>query len=109
MLIFVLVIVAMSAGWATPTESAALGALATLLVCAAYRALSWKALVQALQGTAAISGVILFIMMDIAKVSLAQMARAVLPFYIPLFFTLLVITYWADFVLAVPRFFGKVG
>jgi len=31
----------------------------------------------------------------------------VLPFYVPLFFTLLVITYWASFVLAVPRFFGK--
>ncbi len=54
-------------------------------------------------------GVILFIMMDIAKISLAQMARAVLPFYVPLVFTLLVITYWADFVLAVPRFFGKPG
>jgi len=54
-------------------------------------------------------GVILFIMMDIAKISLAQMSRAVLPFYIPLFFTLLVVTYWADFVLAVPRLFGKVN
>ncbi|MBI3371288.1 MAG: TRAP transporter large permease [Betaproteobacteria bacterium] len=52
-------------------------------------------------------GVILFIMMDIAKISLAQMSRAVLPFYAPLLFTLIVITYWADFVLAVPRFFGK--
>jgi tripartite ATP-independent transporter DctM subunit len=52
-------------------------------------------------------GVILFIMMDIAKISLAQMSRAVLPFYVPLMFTLIVITYWADFVLAVPRFFGK--
>jgi tripartite ATP-independent transporter DctM subunit len=52
-------------------------------------------------------GVILFIMMDIAKISLAQMSRAVLPFYVPLLFTLIVITYWADFVLAVPRFFGK--
>ena len=52
-------------------------------------------------------GVILFIMMDIAKISLAQMSRAVLPFYVPLFLTLMVITYWADFVLAVPRFFGK--
>lgn len=52
-------------------------------------------------------GVILFIMMDIAKVSLAQMSRAVIPFYVPLLFTLVVITYWADFVLAVPRFFGK--
>jgi TRAP-type transport system large permease protein len=54
-------------------------------------------------------GVILFIMMDIAKVSLARMSMAVLPFYIPLAFTLLVVTYWADFVLAVPRFFGKPG
>lgn len=52
-------------------------------------------------------GVILFIMMDIAKISLAQMTRAVVPLYFPLLFTLLVITYWADFVLAVPRFFGK--
>jgi len=31
----------------------------------------------------------------------------VLPFYVPLFLTLLVVTYWADFVLAVPRFFGR--
>lgn len=54
-------------------------------------------------------GVILFIMMDIAKVSLARMSRAVLPFYVPLAATLLVVTYWADFVLAVPRFFGKPG
>ena len=52
-------------------------------------------------------GVILFIMMDIAKISLAQISRAVLPFYLPLFLTLMVITYWPDFVLAVPRFFGK--
>ena len=39
----------------------------------------------------------------------AQMARAVVPFYVPLVFTLLVITYRADFVLAVPRLFGKPG
>jgi tripartite ATP-independent transporter DctM subunit len=54
-------------------------------------------------------GVILFIMMDIAKISLAQMVRAVLPFYLPLLFTLIVITVWADFVLAVPRFFSRGG
>lgn len=60
-LIFVLVIVAMSAGWATPTESAALGALATVVVCFAYRSLTGVALGKALMGTAAISGVILFI------------------------------------------------
>ena len=51
-------------------------------------------------------GVILFIMMDIAKISFGQMVRAVLPFYVPLFLTLLLITYWPDFVLFVPRFFA---
>jgi len=59
--IFVIVIVAMSAGWATPTESAALGALATGAVCVAYRSLTWRALLDSLRGTAAISGMILFI------------------------------------------------
>jgi tripartite ATP-independent transporter DctM subunit len=60
-LIFVLVVVAMSAGWATPTESAALGAVATIAVCALYRSLSLKSLVKALTGTAAIACTILFI------------------------------------------------
>ena len=60
-MIFALVIVAMSAGWATPTESAALGALATVIVCLLYRSLTAVALGQALLGTAAITGVILFI------------------------------------------------
>jgi tripartite ATP-independent transporter DctM subunit len=62
-LIFLLVIVAMSAGWATPTESAALGALATVGVCVLYRSLSWSSLVKALAGTTAISGIILFIIL----------------------------------------------
>jgi tripartite ATP-independent transporter DctM subunit len=60
-IIFVVVIVAMAAGWATPTESAALGAVATVLMAAIYRALTCDGLLKALMGTAAISGVILFI------------------------------------------------
>ncbi|MGH8706366.1 MAG: TRAP transporter large permease [Burkholderiales bacterium] len=60
-LIFVVVIAAMAAGWATPTESAAIGAVATVAVAWLYRSLSWPNLMQALTGTAAISGVILFI------------------------------------------------
>jgi tripartite ATP-independent transporter DctM subunit len=59
--IFAVVIGAMVAGWATPTEAAALGAVATVVVAAAYRALTWRGLMQALLGTAAISGTILFI------------------------------------------------
>jgi tripartite ATP-independent transporter DctM subunit len=62
-LIFLLVIVAMSAGWATPTESAALGPLSTVVVCLLYRSLSWASLVKAVAGTTAISGVILFIIL----------------------------------------------
>src|SRR6188474_1003918 len=61
--IFVVVIGAMSAGIATPTESAALGALATMALAAAYRALSLQSLMRALRGTVAISGMILFIIL----------------------------------------------
>jgi tripartite ATP-independent transporter DctM subunit len=59
--IFVIVVGAMIAGWATPTECAALGAFATLLLALLYRALTLANLLQALRGTAAISGMILFI------------------------------------------------
>src|SRR5438093_10945103 len=38
--IFVIVVASMSAGWATPTESAAIGALFTMVLALAYRALS---------------------------------------------------------------------
>ena len=59
--IFVVVVLAMTAGWATPTESAAVGAVATVLVGWLYRSLTWAGLAEALRSTAAISGVILFI------------------------------------------------
>jgi tripartite ATP-independent transporter DctM subunit len=59
--IFVIVVASMSAGWATPTESAAIGALATVALALGYRALTLENLLQALRGTASISGMILFI------------------------------------------------
>ena len=59
--IFVVVVGAMIAGWATPTECAALGAFATMVLAFLYRSLTTKNLVQALRGTAGISGMILFI------------------------------------------------
>jgi tripartite ATP-independent transporter DctM subunit len=61
--IFVVVIGAMSGGIATPTESAALGALATMALALIYRALSVAVLFKALRGTVAISGMILFIIL----------------------------------------------
>jgi tripartite ATP-independent transporter DctM subunit len=61
--IFVVVIGAMSGGFATPTEAAALGAIATMALAAVYRALTFEALMKALKGTVAISGMILFIIL----------------------------------------------
>jgi tripartite ATP-independent transporter DctM subunit len=61
--IFVVVIGAMSGGIATPTESAALGAIATIALAAGYRALSLRALMAALRGTVGISAMILFIIL----------------------------------------------
>ena len=59
--IFAIVVISMSAGWATPTESAAIGAFFTMLLAIAYRSLTARNLLAALRGTAAISGMILFI------------------------------------------------
>jgi tripartite ATP-independent transporter DctM subunit len=61
LLIFGVVVGAMAAGWATPTESAALGAAATIAAAWLYRSLTWANLMKALTGTVAVSGTILFI------------------------------------------------
>ena len=61
--IFAVVVGAMSGGLATPTEAAALGAAATIALAALYRALSLRALRAALEGTVAVSGMILFIIL----------------------------------------------
>ena len=59
--IFAVVVGSMSGGVATPTESAALGALATLIFAMAYRALSFKILVSSFKSTLSVSGMVLFI------------------------------------------------
>jgi tripartite ATP-independent transporter DctM subunit len=61
--IFAVVVGAMTGGWATPTESAALGALATIGLALIYRALTFEALIKSLKGTVAITGMILFIIL----------------------------------------------
>jgi tripartite ATP-independent transporter DctM subunit len=61
--IFAVVVGAMSGGFATPTEAAALGALATMAVAMLYRVLSLEALMKSLKGAAAISGMIMFIIL----------------------------------------------
>ena len=61
--IFGVVVGALADGWATPTECAAIGAFATMLLALAYRVLTRDALLKALKGTAGISGMILFIIL----------------------------------------------
>ena len=61
--IFGIVVISMSAGWATPTESAAIGAFATMTMAMLYRALTFKNLFAALRGTVTISTIILFIIL----------------------------------------------
>jgi tripartite ATP-independent transporter DctM subunit len=59
--VFAIVVISMTGGWATPTESSALGALATILLAFCYRSLSWKTLRKSFVGTISISGSLLFI------------------------------------------------
>jgi tripartite ATP-independent transporter DctM subunit len=59
--IFVAVVASLVSGWATPTESAAIGALATIVFAFIYRAISMENFLKGLLGTIAISGMILFI------------------------------------------------
>jgi tripartite ATP-independent transporter DctM subunit len=61
--IFGIVVRAMTAGWAAPTEAAALGAACTIVAAILYRSLTWRNLMKALLGTVAVSGVILFIIL----------------------------------------------
>ena len=51
-------------------------------------------------------GVLLFIVQDIAKVSFAQIVRAMLPFYIPLGIALIMLTYWPGLSLWLPHLLG---
>ncbi|RMX07611.1 TRAP transporter large permease subunit [Corticibacter populi] len=67
--IFVLVVLSMTMGWATPTESAAVGASACLLVCLLHRSLTLKNLTVSLMNTAALTGMILFIIIGASTFS----------------------------------------
>jgi tripartite ATP-independent transporter DctM subunit len=62
-LIFTVVVGVLVAGWATPTESAAVGALATIAAALLYRVLTWETLKTSLVATAEISGMIMFIIL----------------------------------------------
>ena len=68
--IFVLVVGSILAGWATPTESAAIGCMGAFFISIFYRSLSFSALQKALLETAKVSSMILFII--VASVTFSQ-------------------------------------
>jgi tripartite ATP-independent transporter DctM subunit len=61
LLIFLVVIGSIYAGYATPTESAALGVIAALILATAYGSLSWRFLLQVLEGTMRTTAMIMII------------------------------------------------
>ncbi len=69
-LIFLAVVGSLVAGIATPTESAALGCVASAIAALGYRALDWRNLQVSLFETAKISVMILFII--VASITFAQ-------------------------------------
>lgn len=50
-------------GWATPTESAAFGVLAVILLALLYRCLTWSAIVKALKGALAVTAMMFLIIL----------------------------------------------
>lgn len=62
-LIFATVVGSIYSGWATPTESAALGVLAALLVAAAYRKLNVKMMLSVFEGTLRTTAMVMFIIL----------------------------------------------
>ncbi|MCZ7596787.1 MAG: TRAP transporter large permease subunit [Gammaproteobacteria bacterium] len=70
--IFIVVVGSILAGFATPTESAALGSVASMIAAAAYRSFSWRMLATAMRETAKISVMILFIIA--ASVTFSQIS-----------------------------------
>lgn len=63
LIIFLIVIGAIYAGWATATESAALGIVAALALAAFYRQLRWSMLRLALEGTVRTTAAIMLIIL----------------------------------------------
>jgi C4-dicarboxylate transporter DctM subunit len=59
--IFLVVMGSIYLGWATPTESAALGVVMSLLICAAYRTLSVKMLHECFVTTVSVTAMIMLI------------------------------------------------
>ena len=62
-MIFVVVIGSIYMGFATPTEAAALGVIAALIIAAYFRELTVKVLIESIEGTIRTTGMIMFIIL----------------------------------------------
>ncbi len=51
-------------------------------------------------------GLCLFVVSDIAQIPVMRVMRALVPFFIPLLAVLLLITFWGDLVMFLPRYLG---
>lgn len=51
-------------GWATPTESAALGVLGVMVIAVAYRVLTLKSIMVSIDGTVRVAAMVFFILMN---------------------------------------------
>jgi tripartite ATP-independent transporter DctM subunit len=51
-------------GWATPTESAALGVLGVMVIAVAYRVLTLKSILVSIDGTVRVAAMVFFILMN---------------------------------------------
>ncbi|MFH1651290.1 MAG: TRAP transporter large permease [Chloroflexota bacterium] len=76
--LILLVLGSIYAGWATPTESAALGCAGALVMAAAYRRLTWRALRESTRNTVILTAMIVLLIIA-AKV----MARALTAYQVP--------------------------
>ena len=53
-------------------------------------------------------GILIFVMMEVAKVDYGALLRALIPFYLPLILFLAVLTYWPELSLTLPNWvFGN--
>ena len=59
--VFIVMMGSMFAGWASPSESAAAGCLATVVLAMAYRALSWKIVLDSLRATVMVTTMLFLI------------------------------------------------
>ncbi|MFC3853595.1 TRAP transporter large permease [Salinispirillum marinum] len=74
LLLFAVIIGSIYTGWATPSESAAIGVTASMIMAAAYRKLTLRNILDALDGTIKTTAMIMLIIMAAAFLNFAMSA-----------------------------------